>query len=118
MALSFEGLKVWQRSVEYTYTVHQLTRGFPNEERFILTSQIKRAADSIALNIAEGAIGQSKPEFSRFLSYSIRSTAEVITCLYIAKRRELIDEETFQVLYEEATVIIKMTQALRNSIKP
>jgi len=88
MALSFEDLKVWQRAVEYTYTIHELTREFPtiheltrefpNEEKFILTSQIKRAADSIALNIAEGAIGQTKPEFSRFLSYSIRSTAEVI----------------------------------------
>ncbi len=117
MALSFEDLKVWRRAVEYTYTIHELTREFPNEEKFILTSQIKRAVDSIALNIAEGSIGQTKPEFSRFLSYSIRSTAEVITCLYIAKRRGLIQETIFQVLYEEATIIIKMTQALRNSIK-
>jgi len=67
MKLKFEDLKVWQRAVEYTNAIHELTRTFPNEEKFILTSQIKRAADSIALNIAEGSLGQTDPEFSRFL---------------------------------------------------
>ena len=116
MKLKFEDLKVWQRAVEYTNAIHELTRTFPNEEKFILTSQIKRAADSIALNIAEGSLGQTDPEFSRFLSYSIRSAAEVVTCLYIAKRRGLIQDDNFQELYEEAKSLIRMTQALRKSI--
>jgi len=114
--LKFEDLNVWQRAVEYTNAIHELTLNFPKEEKFILTSQIKRAADSIALNIAEGALGQTDPEFSRFLSYAIRSAAEVVTCLYIAKRRKLIQDDNFQELYEEAKSIIRMTQALRKSI--
>ena len=118
MELQFEKLNVWKRAVQYTRAIHELTRNFPNEEKFILTSQIKRAADSIALNIAEGALGQTRPEFSRFLSYSIRSGAEVITCLYLAKERKLIEGEQFQKLYEEAKSIIRMTQALRKSITP
>lgn len=116
MNLKFEDLKVWQRAVEYTNTIHELTRNFPNEEKFILTSQIKRAADSIALNIAEGSLGQTNPEFSKFLSYAIRSAAEVVTCLYIAKRRGLIQDDNFKELYEEAKSLIRMTQALRKSI--
>lgn len=118
MKLKFEELNVWQRAVKYTRAIHELTRSFPNEEKFILTSQIKRAADSIALNIAEGALGQTRPEFARFLSYSLRSAAEVVTCLYVAKERELIQDEHFQKLYEEAKSIIRMTQALRKSIAP
>ena len=108
MSLKFENLNVWKRAVDYTSMIHELTRNFRNKEKFILTSQIKRAADSIALNIAEGSLGQTNPEFSRFLSYSIHSAAEVVTCLYIAKRRDLIQDEDFQKLYEEATSLIKV----------
>ena len=55
MAFKFERLTVWQKALEFTAHVHELTRTFPKEELYILTSQIKRAADSIALNIAEGS---------------------------------------------------------------
>jgi four helix bundle protein len=67
MAFKFEELNVWQRSLEFTFQIHQVTQAFPKEELFILTSQIKRAADSVALNIAEGSTGQSNPEFQKFL---------------------------------------------------
>ena len=66
MAFKFENLKVWQLSVEFSGQIHELTRAFPKEELFILNAQIKRAADSISLNIAEGSTGQSNPEFKRF----------------------------------------------------
>ncbi len=62
-------------------------------EQYNLISQIYRAADSIALNISEGSIEQSNAEFKRFLNYSIRSIAEVVTCLHKARRRKYIDEE-------------------------
>ncbi len=114
--MKFEDLKVWQRSIDFTYTIHELTRDFPSEEKFILTSQIKRAADSIALNIAEGSTGQSNPEFAKFLGYAVRSAIEVVTCLHIGKRRGLVNETQFKELYNELTIIIKMTQALRKSI--
>ena len=116
MALKFENLKVWQRALEFSFQIHELSRGFPKEELYILTSQIKRAADSVALNIAEGSTGQSNAEFKQFLGYAIRSAIEVAACLFIGKRRNIIDEKDFSRLYQEAQEIIRMLQALRKSI--
>ena len=63
MAFKFEKLEVWKEALELGFQVHEQTRGFPREELYIMTSQIKRAADSIALNIAEGSTGQTNAEF-------------------------------------------------------
>ena len=117
MAFKFEDLKVWQRALNFTERIHCLTIDFPREELYVLTSQIKRAADSIALNIAEGSTGQSNLEFKRFLGYAIRSAIEVVACLYVGKKRGLINNKYFEELYTESETIIKMLQALRNSIK-
>jgi four helix bundle protein len=113
----FEKLEVWQKAIEFGLEIHNLTRKFPKEELYILTSQIKRAVDSIALNIAEGSTGQSDAEFRQFIGYAIRSAIEVISCLYIGKKRGLIDNQEFQKLYKEMETIIKMLQSLRNSLK-
>lgn len=113
----FEKLEVWQKSIEFSFDIHQLTRTFPKEEVYILTSQIKRAADSIALNIAEGSTGQSNPEFKQFINYAIRSAIEVVSCLYVGKKRAIIKEADFKEFYDKAEIIIKMLQALRNSLK-
>lgn len=116
MAFKFEQLLVWQKAIDLTGIVHELTLKFPKEELFILTSQIKRATDSISLNIAEGSTGQTNPEFKKFLSYSIRSAIEVVSCLYIAKRRKLIDEEMFKQIYDKVEEIVKMLQALKKNL--
>ncbi len=116
MAFKFENLKVWQKAVELTGAVDELTKSFPKDEQYILTSQIKRAADSIALNIAEGSTGQSNKEFNRFLGIALRSGIEVITCLYVGRRRKIISQDDFDKFYAELTEIIKMIQALRNSL--
>ena len=118
MAFKFENLNVWQKSLDYSAAIHELTLTFPKSELYILSSQIKRAADSVNLNIAEGSTGQSDAEFSKFLSYAIRSGIEVVSCLYLGRKRGLITEADFQRLYKEAEELIRMTQALRNSIKP
>lgn len=116
MAFKFEQLLVWQKAIDLTGIVHELTLQFPRDELFILTSQIKRASDSIALNIAEGSTGQTNLEFKKFLSYSIRSAIEVVSCLHIAKRRNLISEQDFQSIYKKIEEILKMLQALKKSI--
>ena len=116
MAFKFEQLLVWQKAIDLTGIVHELTLKFPRDELFILTSQIKRASDSIALNIAECSTGQTNPEFKKFLSYSIRSAIEVVSCLHIAKRRNLITEQDFQIIYKKIEEILKMLQALKKSI--
>jgi four helix bundle protein len=90
---------------------------FPKDEIYNLTSQIRRAADSIALNISEGSIGQTNLEFKKFIGYSIRSLAEVVTCLYKAKRREYITETEFQMHYELAFNLMNMMVAFKDKIK-
>ena len=117
MSFKFENLKVWQLLLDLADKIHILTRSFPKEELFSLSQQIKRAADSINLNIAEGSTGQSNNEFQRFLNYSIRSGIEVVACLYLAKRRKYINEEEFKDLYDFLDSLIKMIQALKNSLK-
>lgn len=116
MAFKFEQLDVWKRSIDYTNTIHSVTLKFPKEELFVLTSQMKRAADSIALNLAEGSTGQSNLEFNKFCGYALRSAVEVVSCLYIARKRALINDETFTSLYDEAEVIVRQIQALRKSL--
>src|SRR3954469_20996952 len=100
MGFKFEKLIVWQKAVDLASDVHDLTKGFPKDELFVLTSQIKRAADSVALNIAEGSTGQSNPEFKKFLGYALRSDIEVVSCLYLAKKRNIIADENFSKLYQ------------------
>ena len=116
MPFKFEKLEVWKESVELTGLVHDVVLKFPREELFILSSQIKRAADSISLNIVEGSTGQSNPEFKKFLGYSIRSGTEVVGCIYLARKRKIISDEDFSKIYEQTDNLIKRVQALRNFI--
>ena len=116
MGFKFEKLDVWQKSLDLSHRVHELTKSFPREELYVLTSQIKRAADSVVLNISEGSTGQTNAEFRQFLSYAIRSNVEVVACLYLAQRRSLIQDAEFKRLYSESENIVKMLQVLRNSI--
>ena len=116
MAFRFEDLQVWQKAMDLDEQINQLTKTFPKEEIYILTSQIKRAADSVVLNIAEGSTGQSKAVFKMFLGYSLRSAIEVVSCLFIAKRRGYINDDNFSLLYNEYEVLVKKITALRNSI--
>jgi four helix bundle protein len=84
---------------------------------FSLTSQMKRATDSISLNIAEGSTGPSDLEQSRFIGYSQRSALEVVNCLYLAIKRSYIDQSQFDFFYKRLEVLIVKIQAFRNSIK-
>ena len=117
MAFKFEDLQVWQKALDLSEDVHLLTKSsFPKDELFVLTSQIKRAADSVVLNIAEGCTGQSDPTFKSFLNYSLRSAIEVVACLFIAKRRNFISQADFQKLYDDYQSLVRMITSLRNSL--
>lgn len=117
MAFKFETLHVWQEAVELSGIVHDVSEKFPAKELYVLTSQVKRAADSVALNIAEGSTGQSNREFGKFLGYAIRSAVEVISCIYIARRRNIIDPTDFQLVYDYTDKLVKRIQALRNTLR-
>jgi four helix bundle protein len=116
MAFRFEDLHVWQKGMDLNDQINALGKAFPKDELFILTSQIKRASDSVVLNIAEGSTGQTIPVFKNFLNYSLRSAIEVVNCLIIAKRREYISATQFKELYDDHEVLVKMITALRNSL--
>ena len=117
MSFKFEKLIIWQKSMELGENIHLLTKDFPKEEIFNLTSQIRRASDSVALNISEGSILQSKLEFKKFLGYSIRSLAEVVTCLYKSKNRNYISEEIFEKMYQESYNLMNQIIGFRNQLK-
>jgi len=102
--------------MELAEEVNNITSDFPKQEIYNLSSQIRRAVDSIALNISEGSIGQSNPEFKKFLGYAIRSLAEVITCLHKAKRREYISEQVFDKNYNDSFDLMNMMVAFKNKI--
>ena len=117
MKFKFEDLIIWQKGMDLGEAMNDMARNFPKDELYNLSSQLKRAADSIALNISEGSILQSGAEYRKFLGYSICSIAEVVTCLHKAKRRDYISEESFLKYYKDCFDIMNMTIAFRNKIK-
>jgi four helix bundle protein len=117
MEFKFEKLIIWQRAMELGESINILSNKFPKNEIYNLSSQIRRAVDSIALNISEGSIGQSHPEYKKFIGYSIRSLAEVVTCLHKARRREYISEEDFKEHYQFAYNLMNMMVAFKDKIR-
>ena len=117
MSFKFEKLIIWQKAMDFGEEINLLSEEFPKKEMYNLSSQILRAVDSVALNISEGSIVQSKPEFNRFLGYSVRSIAEVVTCLHKARRRNYISEENFNDLYTRSFELMNMTLAFKNQLK-
>ncbi|OBX24875.1 four helix bundle protein [Gelidibacter algens] len=116
MKFKFEDLIIWQKAMNLGEEMNSLAYKFPREELYNLSSQIRRASDSIALNISEGSILQSDAEYRKFLGYAIRSTAEVVTCLHKAKRRNYITEDDFLKFDKSCFDLMNMTIAFRNKI--
>jgi four helix bundle protein len=116
MSFKFEKLIIWQNAMNFGEDIFKISQSFPKTEMYNLTSQINRAVDSIALNISEGAIEQSKPEFRKFLGYAIRSLAEVVTCLHKAKRRNYITNDDFEKYYQASYNLMNMMISFRNKI--
>lgn len=117
MNFKFEKLVIWQKAMDFGEEIYLLSQNFPKNEFYNLTSQICRAADSIALNISEGSIGQSNPENKRFIGYSIRSLAETVTCLHKALRRKYITKEQFDEHYLFAFNLMNMIIAYHKKLE-
>ena len=86
MQQHFEGLKVWQVSMDLAEEIYKATKDFPREEQYGLVSQLRRAASSIPANIAEGKGRNSKKEYTQFLYMSRGSTFEVMTFIQLSER--------------------------------
>mgnify|MGYP000639722895 CR=1 FL=1 len=117
MKHNFRELKVWARAMDFVTDIYSLTQKFPKEELFGLTSQLRRAATSIPLNIAEGSGGSSNAEFIRFLEIARRSLYEVMTALEVAKRLKYAAPDEIERLLKEADEIAAMISGLLKSLK-
>lgn len=108
----YRELKVWQRAMAFTVMIYQESQKWPSEEKFGLISQIRRAATSIPLNIAEGSGNDSNPEFCRFLQYALRSDYEVMTTIDIARGLNFLKDQPADALLAEANEIAAMIVGL------
>ena len=113
---NFEKLIVYQKSLAYIDFVYDLTINFPREETYGLTSQWRRAANSIALNTGEGSGGTTK-EFSNFLRISKRSIKECVVCTTISLRRKYISETEEIESRGRLVELAKMNSGLSKSIR-
>jgi len=111
----FEKLAVWQKAVSFSDLIYHKSTLFPADERFGLTNQIRRAAVSVPANIAEGS-ARSDPDFSRFIGIAAGSLYEVVTQIFIAKRRGFLSESDFSEIYNSAEEISRMLSGLRDSL--
>jgi four helix bundle protein len=105
---NFRKLKVYQKAVDFSVLIYKLTKTFPKEEQFGLTSQFRRAVISISLNIAEGSGNKSNKEFKRFVEFALRSNYEVMSCLEIALRLNYCSKEDYSSLIAESDEIAAM----------
>lgn len=110
----FKELKVWQKSRILVKDIYSQTADFPYNERFGITSQIRRAVLSISNNIAEGAGRRSQLEFKRFLSIAYASTVEVENMVILSNDLDLMSEEKTATLTSRVIEIEKMLYALIN----
>ena len=113
----YRDLKVWQRAMAFTITIYHESRAWPDSEKFGLISQIRRAATSIPLNIAEGAGEYAIDEKIRFYRMAKRSATECAGILDVCQRLELIGENQYvtgrELLIRIVSMLIKMAQKNR-----
>jgi four helix bundle protein len=110
-------LNVWQAAMKATQMVYKLTVKFPEEEKFGLVSQMRRAAVSIPCNIAEGAARQGKKEFKNFLSMAQGSLSELDTQLELSVLLEYLTKENIEEIAGQLMRIDKMLTGLIRSLK-
>ncbi|MBW4696205.1 MAG: four helix bundle protein [Lyngbya sp. HA4199-MV5] len=113
---NYRDLVAWQRAMDLVDEIYKVTKQFPKEEMFGLTSQIRRAVVSIPSNIAEGQGRQSKAEFRQFLSIAHGSIREVETQVMIASRQSYLSKEAESVILGMTAEVGRLTRGLMNSL--
>ena len=119
MPYKFEKLEVYQLALDYWDLIYDLSALLPRDEEYNLKSQIRRAATSIVLNIAEGSTGQTDPEQARFIGMALRSLFETVACIHLIKKRDYItDPDVLEHAYDRSQLLARKLQAMRNAIAP
>ena len=114
---NFKKLKIWRKGHKLVLAVYRLTKGFPLEERFGLTSQLRRACTSIPANIAEGCGRGSDADFARHLQISMGSASESEYCLLLAHELGYLSQTDYEKLDDEIAQIKQMLTALMRKLR-
>jgi four helix bundle protein len=115
---NYEDLHVWQKAHILTLAIYKATHNFPNEEKFGLTSQIRRSCASIGANLAEGCGRRSDGEMARFVHIAMGSGAELSYHLRLARDLELLSAASSEHLRSDLNVVMRMLSALSQKLKP
>lgn len=115
---NYEDLQVWRKAHNLTVQIYKDTRCFPHEERFGLTSQIRRSCSSIGANIAEGCGRRSDGEMGRFVQIAMGSGAELSYHLRLARDLDLLSKPTFEHLRSDLSEVMRMLSSLSSKLKP
>lgn len=113
----FRNYKVWHLSLDFVEEIYRITDSFPSEERYGLSSQMRRAAVSIVSNIAEGASRSSEIDFARFIEMSVGSTFEIETQIIVAVRLSYIEQKVADMLIDSLKNIQKILNSLLTKIR-
>ena len=116
MIKSYKELTVWQKSIELVIEIYRLTKNFPKEEIYGLTSQIRRASVSIPSNIAEGFSRKHTKEYSQFIRIAFGSGAELETQLIISKKLKYCKENEYKKIDSLLIEIMKMLNSLNSAL--
>lgn len=114
---NFRKYDAWQNALQVVETIYRLTNCFPEDEKYGLTNQVRRAAVSIASNIAEGASRESEVDFARFLEISLGSAFEVETQILIANQLGYVTAENYEPLLNQLTILQKQINSLISKIR-
>ncbi len=117
MAHRYEKLTVWQKSMDLVEEIYLITKKFPSDEKFGLTTQMRRCAVSIPSNIAEGSQRNTNKEFYHFLTIAFGSGAELETQLRIAKRLQFMSESDYEKASSLSTEVMKMLNTFKSKIR-
>jgi len=109
---TYRELIVWRKSMDFVTSIYQVSKLFPNDENFGLTSQLRRSAISIPSNISEGYGRNSLNDYIRFLNISVGSLYEVQTQIEIAFNLKYIENEQFKSIYDSTREIERMMSSL------
>lgn len=114
---NYRDLAVWQRGIDIALAVYEVTKSFPADERFGLTSQLRRAAVSVPANIAEGHARSSTKDYLRYVAIAIGSLAETATFIELAGRLGYGNVEEMRKIFEMTTEERRMLRALQKSLR-
>ena len=113
----FRNLKVWQKAHALTLAVYRATRNFPPDEKFGITSQLRRSCASISANLAEGCARGGDVDFARFVNVAAASASETDYHLILARDLQYLEESDYQSLYEQVSEVKRMLNSFERTLR-